>query len=342
VTGGTLAYVHGDDEHGIDEAAIALAGRLAADPAAPMVRWRVAGDAVDVATIAERVATATLFGGGTVVMIVDPSPLVRSAEARSAIIDVLGHVAPGNGLVFLAPRDTARSRPSAGLDALRDAVADAGGEVIEVRSPRPERFPGWIVEQARSRGLDIAPDAARAMAERIGAHVREGDVDRSRMSRLAIVELEKLALYAPDRRLTIDDVRALVPEATPGSMWAFLDAIAERRPGRIAATFAPLIESTPEPVLVAALHRRLRDLVEVADRLASGETVPSLIRSMRIKEYPARKLAAQAGRWRTDELVAALEGLADLDALIKGEPPVSETQRRLAFTLWIRDQVVAP
>ena len=342
MTRGTIAYIHGDDEYGLDRATIALASRLSDDPTEAPLRWRVAGADVDAATITERVATATLFGGGTLAMIVDPAPLVRSNDGRAAIVGVIGSVAPGNGLVFLAPRDTARPRPSAGLDALRAAVVEAGGEVVEVVTPRPDRFPGWIVEQARERGMDVAPDAAREMAERIGAHVREGDVDRSRMSRLAVGELEKLALYAPGRQVTADDVRALVPEATPASMWAFLDAVAERPPARIGAALGPILEATPEPVLVAALHRRLRDLIEVADRLDAGESVPSLVRSMHIKEYPARKLASQVRRWRTDELVAALEGLADLDAIVKGEQAVSEAQRRLAFTMWIRDRIVAP
>jgi DNA polymerase III delta subunit len=341
VNGGALAYVHGNDEYGMDQAAISIAARLTADPGAPPIRWRVTGADVDVATIAERVATGTLFGGGTLAMIVDPSPLLRSADGRAAMVAVLDSIAPGNGLVFLAPRNTPRDRPSAALDALREAVAAGGGEVIEVLSPRPDRFPGWIVDQARARGIDIEADAARELALRVGAHVREGDVDRSLMSRLAVGELDKLALFAPDRRVTSEDVRALVAESTPASMWAFLDAIAERQPARIAAALDPILEGTPEPVLVAALHRRLRDLIEVSDRLASGETVASLVRSMRIKEYPARKLAAQAARWQPDELVDTLEGLADLDALIKGEIPVSDAQRRLAFTIWIRERIVA-
>lgn len=335
-----VGYVHGDDAYGLDQAADALAARAASDGGDEPLRWRVSGADADPSAIAERVATATLFGGGTVAIVVDPAPLVRSADGRTAMVGVIGAVAPGNGLVFVAPRDSGRARPSAGLEALRDAVAEAGGEVVEVHAPRPDRFPGWIAEQASARGIEIAPEAARELASRIGGHVREGDIDRSRMSLAAIGELEKLALYAPQRRVTVDDVRALVATSTPASMWAFLDAVSERQRARIAGALDPIIEATPEPVLVAALHRRIRDLVEVGDRLAAGETVPSLVRSMRIKEYPARKMAAQVARWRIDELIDALEGLADLDARIKGDTGGSEAQRRLAFAIWIRDRVV--
>jgi DNA polymerase III delta subunit len=333
-----VAFLHGDDEYGLDQAALSIAARLGSEGEAP-VRWQAIGAEVDAAMIAERVATATLFGGGTLAVIVDPAPLARSSQGRAAIAEAIGAVAPGNGLVFIAPSGNAR-RPVAANEAIRTAVAEAGGEIVEVRSPRPDRFPGWIVERGRERGLDISADAARELAERLGAAVRDGDVDRSGMSRVAIGELDKLALYAGSRPVTAMDVQALVPESTPASVWGFLDAVAERRPRRIAETLGPILESTPEPVVVAALHRRIRDLIEVADRLAAGESVPSLVRTMRIKEYPARKLASQAARWRADELIAALEGLADIDALVKGEPPASETQRRLAFTLWIEERVV--
>jgi DNA polymerase III delta subunit len=335
-----IGYVHGDDVYGLDQAADGIAARAAGEDGAAPLRWRTSGTDADPATIGERVATATLFGGGTVAIVVDPAPLLRSSAGRAAMLGVIGAVAPGNGLVFVAPRDAGRARPSAGLEELRIAVVEAGGEVVEVHAPRPDRFPGWIGEQATGRGIDIAPEAARELASRVGGQVREGDIDRSRMSLAAIGELEKLALYAPRRRITVDDVRALVPTSTPASMWAFLDAVAERQRAKIASSLGEIVAATPEPVLVAALHRRLRDLVEVGDRLAAGETAASLVRSMRIKEYPARKMAAQVGRWRVDELVDALEGLGDLDARIKGDTGGSEAQRRLAFAIWIGDRVV--
>ena len=60
-----------------------------------------------------------------------------------------------------------------------------------------------------------------------------------------------------------------------------------------------------------------------------------------MKPFRVEKLVGQARRWRLDELDAALEGLLDLDAMVKGAPDASATdaQRRLAFSLWIRDRV---
>jgi len=85
----------------------------------------------------------------------------------------------------------------------------------------------WIAERARERDIRIAPAAAVLLAERVGANVRERDVDRRRQGELAVSELEKLALYRLDGQITPEDVEALVADAVPGSTWAFLDANAD-------------------------------------------------------------------------------------------------------------------
>jgi hypothetical protein len=58
-------------------------------------------------------------------------------------------------------------------------------------------------------------------------------------------------------------------------------------------------------------------------------------------EFRARTLGGQAAAWTTAELVAALDGLVELDAAVKGAPgsEVDEAQRRLAFSLWVVDHV---
>jgi DNA polymerase-3 subunit delta len=334
-----LAYYWGDDLHALDSAAAAFAGRLAG-PDAPVETWRVRGDAVDADAIAERVGTAPLFGGGTLVVVAEPAPLLRSKEGRAAISALLPMVAPGNGLVFLESVDGSGRRPAA-LDHLRSEVATAGGETREFKAPKEGQLAAWIEARARERGLRFGPGAAKGLAERIGGFVREGDVDRRRQSQLALAELEKLALYRPNGEVSIADVEALVPEAIPGSTWAFLDAIAERRARVASGLLERLIETTPEPVLVVQLHRRLRELLEVADRLERGETPGSLVRSMKLKPYRADRLAAAARAWRAEELVGALEGLLELDIAAKGADrvPATEAQRRLRFALWIAERV---
>ena len=65
---------------------------------------------------------------------------------------------------------------------------------------------------------------------------------------------------------------------------------------------------------------------------------------MGIHSYRAEQLAVQARRWTLPELEAALDGLVDLDAIVKNAPGygASEAQRRLAFTMWLAERVGSP
>jgi DNA polymerase III delta subunit len=127
----------------------------------------------------------------------------------------------------------------------------------------------------------------------------------------------------------------------PGTIWGFVDAVAARQRDKALELLERLLDVQPEPVLLAVLHRRIRELIEVADRLASGETPGSLVRSMRLQPFRADILARQAGGWSLVELEDALEGLLELDALVKGVGgrAADDARQRLAFDLWITDRV---
>jgi DNA polymerase III delta subunit len=97
---------------------------------------------------------------------------------------------------------------------------------------------------------------------------------------------------------------------------------------------------THELVVLAQLHRRIRELLVVADHLASGTRPGDLVRIMKLKPYRAEKLVEQARAWTTDELVRALEGLLEVDAIVRGaEGAHDEAQQHLALTLWVVERV---
>jgi DNA polymerase III delta subunit len=335
-----LAYYRGDDGYALERAAASVTERIERETGMRPERWSTTGAETTASEIAVRVATAPLFGGGTVVVVVDPAPLVRSRDARTELELAIRSVAPGNALVLLEPGE-AGARRSAALASLEAVVEQAGGERRQFRAPREGQLAGWIEGRARERGLTLAPGAAKELARRVGGFVREGDVDRQRQGTLAVAELEKLALHRPDGAITEDDVRSLVAEVVPESTWAFLDAVADRRASTAGQHLDRLLASTPEPVIMVQLHRRLRELIEVADHLAAGAQPGSLVRVLKMNPYRVEILVRQARRWSPGELDASLEGLLELDATVKGAPDLRRTdrQRRLLFALWVRRHV---
>jgi len=217
-----------------------------------------------------------------------------------------------------------------------------GGVIREFRSPKGGALTAFIEAEAREKGVALGAGAAKELATRIGGSVQEGDAERRNQTRVAATELDKLALYKPGGYVEVADVRALVAEAVPDSVWAFTDAIGERRVARASELLDRLLDTTPEPVILNVLHRRIRELLEVADRIAAGEALPAIGRAMKIgSEFRMRNLAAQARAWTVPDLHAALDGLLELDAMVKGAPGsiADPAQRRLAFLLWVADRV---
>jgi DNA polymerase III delta subunit len=344
LTTAPLAYFWGDDDLAAARAIEALRAGLAIETGAPPERWDLRGDrnraAEQVAGLRERLATPVMFGGGAIAVVTNPGPLVGAADHRAALEAALTLVAPGNALVILDATQSGAKAPS--HRRLADAVAAAGGAVRRCESPKGGALAGWIEAEARQRHLELAPGAARALAGRIGGFVELNDVERRFQTRTASLELDKLALYRGGAPITAEDVTALVAEAIPGSVWAFTDAIGERRVTDALDLLERLLDGTPEPVLLAVLHRRVRELLELGDRLGSGERLPAAARAMGIaSDFRARTLSGQARLWTTDELAGAIDGLVELDAMVKGAPGSGqdEPQRRLAFSLWVMDHV---
>ncbi|MFL5769877.1 MAG: DNA polymerase III subunit delta [Chloroflexota bacterium] len=334
-----VAYFWGDDDLAAVRAVGRFAEALGAAYGGPVERVEVRGDrnqaAAQIGEVHQRVATQSMFGGGSLAIVTNAGALTVRNEDRDALLAVLPLVAPGSGIVFLEASQSGAREP--GLKRLVEAVKSAGGEIRAFRAPKAGELAGWIEAEARERGVRMGPGAARALASRVGGFVTDNDADRRNQTMIADRELDKLALFRLEGTVAAGDVEALVAEAVPGSVWAFTDAVGRRDAARAAELLERLSAMTPEPVLLAVLHRRIRELIEVADRIADGEKEASLPRSMAIHSFRAEQLAVQARRWSLPELLAALDELVDLDATVKNAPGygASEAQRRLAFTMWL-------
>lgn len=338
-----VAYLYGDDDLSIDRAVRAFGVEVAAG-GEPLERWDLRGSraaaATQIAEVHGRVATVTMFGGGTLAVVANPGALAVRTEDRDALIGLVPLVADGSALVFV--EETATGAKAPGQTKLAEAVRGAGGKVRGIVSPKEGALAAWIDSEARERGVRLGVGAAKELATRIGGFVREGDAERRDQTRRASMEIDKLALYRPGGDVAVDDVRSLVAEAIPGSAWALADAVAERQAPAALRLLETLAEAMPEPVVVVVLHRRIRELLELSDRMRTAKSLAAAALAMGIRsEFRASRLAAQARRWRTDELIAAIDGLVELDAVVKGAPGRGggDAHHRMAFTLWITDHV---
>jgi DNA polymerase III delta subunit len=344
MTGRTpLAYFHGDDDLTIGRA-VARFGSELADGGESLERWDLRGNrnlaTAQLGELQSRVATPVLFGGGTLAVVTNAGALTVKIEDRETLLGVIPLVAPGNALVVVEQAQSGAKQP--GQPKVAEAIRAAGGVVRLFESPREGALANWIDGEARDRGVRLGPGAAKELATRIGGFVRESDAERRDQTRRAAMELDKLALYRHEGVVTADDVASLVAEAVPGSAWALADAVAERDGPRATALLETLAETMPELVIVVVLHRRVRELIEVLDRLPAASKPADIGKPMGIASaWRVERLVEQARRWRPAELAAALDGLLEVESVIKGAPNrgAGDAQHRLAFTLWIADHV---
>ena len=182
-----LAYFWGDDAYSLDAAVEAFRADPARFPDGAPERWRPEAERTEpgrlLGEIRERLATGTMFGGGTLAIVRGAGVLVRSGEGRALLLDAIGSLAPGNGLAIVEETDSsARVPPSKPLS---DAIGEAGGLVRRFEAPRQEALAAWIEQRARERSIRLAGGASRELATRVGGFVREGDVERQQQGRIA-------------------------------------------------------------------------------------------------------------------------------------------------------------
>jgi DNA polymerase III delta subunit len=211
------------------------------------------------------------------------------------------------------------ARPPALLKRLADAVRERGGRVEEHAAPRRGELRAWITGHAGRMGIQIEVRAAHVLAERIGGQIWETDVERGEMTRIADSELRKLATYAGEEPIGVEDVEALTTDTRPASVFAITNAIDRREPAAAAeALRRALAEGQPGLRILASLSGRVSDLI-VARDLAARKTPPAEIakRVGRGNTRVAERLVDAARRYRGEELEQMLIGLFEADLAIK-------------------------
>ena len=340
-----LAFFWGDDELSASRAVDRFEATLAAEGGAPLERWTLRGNRNAAATLLadlnERVATPVMFGGGTLAIVLNPGALVVRNEDRDAFLATLTLVAPGNALVVLDSSQSGAKAPAP--KRVADAIAAAGGVVRPFMSPKGGGLAGWIEAEARERGLTLAPGAAKVLAERVGGFVQEGDVERRHQTRVASMELDKLALYRGTAPISARRRRGAGRRGRAG-FGLGVHRCGRRTAGRSRPSSCSNGCSRPRPSRCSS--RSSTGGSASSSRSAIGSPPASgCRRSARRWGSPASsgcgRSAARRRTWTTAELTAALDGLVELDAMVKGAPgsEIGDAQRRLAFDLWVVDHV---
>ena len=241
--------------------------------------------------------------------------MTEDAGPAAGLPALLGQLPPSTDVVFLDGKLAANNPLMASLKEL-------GADQVKVREfPALHRdsLGGWIRERAAGKGASIDSKAIAELADLVGPNLWAMDG-----------EIEKLAIYAGNRPITVDDIHALVQGNREANIFDLVDAIMDKRPNvALDLTYRMLNGGAGGPYLITMIVRQAR-MVAITQDLAARK-VPQNEWASRIgtrSDFVVRKTSEQARRFTPEAVRGLYRLLLEADIAMK----TSDTTDELALT----------
>jgi len=316
-SGPKLVYAIDGEERVQVEGFVAKLLELALPPAARDFNYeRFTGKEAELSRVLDAAMTLPAFAERRVVRVQQADKM--KMEPVEALLRYLDAPSPSTVLVFIADKFDARSK-------VYKAFQKAGAAVRFSR-PKPQQMPDLVERQARSRGIDIAPGAARLLAETVGPDLTA-----------ATQALEKLELYkGVGETIQSDDVADVVATVREESVFDLVDAIGTRDRAKVVELLHRLMGAQREPGLrlLAMVARHFRLLLRAHAHLAARGAPRELASVLGMPPFLADKLARQARSFQKAQLVEGHARIKHADRLLKSSRlPDLRVMERLALEL---------
>ncbi len=298
--------IHGDDHGRIAERRARL--RALAEAASGTQGIELFEGETASAEVVAGALSAMTFALGRRFLIVDGVERWKAAD-MALIEPALASLPPETTVVFFGREEGRTKIP----DGLAEAVREAGGDVSSEQNVKPWDLPKWATAHAAQLGIELHPAAARMLVQHVG----------ERQQRL-LRELEKLALeLSADRtapvRLDAEQIEQMTAGSAERKSWTLADALVARDGAAATRAYLELRDQGERLAgLLFTIARRLRDALDVATRLAAGESAAQVRRSLRMPPKAAERFLADVQRSDVAGLREALAIVADLELASRG------------------------
>jgi DNA polymerase-3 subunit delta len=236
----------------------------------------------------------------------------RSPNPQAVLIFVADHLRIPADLRRMDLQDKER------FERIRETLGDDCG-VVELARVDEADAVRWLLATVESREMKFDPDAARELADALGADMM-----------LIASELEKLMLYAFDRkRITLGDVETMVLAAKQRSLYELTDAISARDKPRALALLHGLLNASDggEDSAIGHLYmlaRTFRQMIVILEKNVRDSRAiwQALWQGFRMPPFAAEDLIRQARRYSSRrELTQKLRLIANADLELRSSPP---------------------
>jgi len=248
-------------------------------------------------TLASILQTPPLLAEWRVVVVRGVQALAGAPRGRTLLEQLLERDMPGL-VVVLSGQIPDRSKAQI-YDLLKRKA-----RAIEFAPLTGGDLPGWLMTRARAAGVELVPDAARALVAAIGTDV--GALER---------ELAKLQDFVgARRRIELTDVETAVGKVTHQDRWEWFDLVGSGRIREARAALPALFDARESGVgLVLGLGTHF---IRLALAAAGGEGALQKVLPPH-QRWLAGRIAGQAKNWSAAALDRALADLLRADRLLK-------------------------
>lgn len=227
---------------------------------------------------------------------------------ESSLTSYLKAPTPGTVLVFECSRYDFVGDDKARLDRVEKYYAGIGeNATVEFRHFTPETSRHLAQDLARKAGLKIAGVELAALLEAIS-----GDAGR------LASEIEKLALFVgTDRTVTLEDLRALVPNAAQATIFALVNALGKRDRKTALRSLDILVRDGEYlPLALTFLGTQFRLALAAKEaRISSAQQAQTYFQRIGVRMWRdrAEQVIATASAFPRESLSRAVELLYDTD-----------------------------
>lgn len=218
-----------------------------------------------------------------------------------ALVPYLAEPADTTCLVLVADKIDGRSKLA--------KAAKKHRRLVDAQPLKGGAVRAFAAREAKSRGHQLAPQAAEALLEGTGED-------------LAAIDdaLERLSLYVGEGRpIDAAAVEACVLPVRTDTIWALVDGVSARDGRRTLRAAAALLADREPPLrILAMVARQLRMVSRMREALAGGASPQDAARAAGAPPFKARDLTRAAKRFDRATLRAAFATVAETDRALKG------------------------
>ena len=249
----------------------------------------------------------------------------RSPNPQSLIIFIADHIRIPSDPRRMDMEDKNR------YDRIRETLGDWCGIVELARVDETDAL-RWISSESEKNGVRFDADAARELADALGADMM-----------LIASEWNKLVLFAGEKKhVTLGDVETMVLAAKQRSLYELTDAISARDTARALKLLHGLLNASDggEDSAIGHLYmlaRTFRQMLVILEKNVRDSRAiwQALWQGFRMPPFAADDLIRQARRYKSSrEVTRALRLIARADLELRSQPPDKRlVLERLVFDL---------